>query len=114
MHESSLAKGILSAVLERARREGAVRVRSVRAWIAETERLSPESIALHFGALARGTIAEGATLHIDVRHVEARCAGCARSYLPDHHVLVCPRCGGTDGELLGCTGIGIDTMDVEG
>jgi hydrogenase nickel incorporation protein HypA/HybF len=114
MHESSLAKQILRTVLARGARENAARVRTVRGWIAETERLSVESIAFHFDSLAKGTIAEGAKLEIDVRHVEARCAACGAVYRPDHHVLVCPRCGSTDGELLGRTGIGIETMDVEG
>lgn len=114
MHESSLAKQILSTVLDRGAQEKVVRVRSVRGWIAETERLSVQSIAFHFEAHARGTIAEGATLELTVRHVEVRCAACKATYLPDHHVLLCPRCGSADGEILGRIGIGIETMDVEG
>jgi hydrogenase nickel incorporation protein HypA/HybF len=114
MHESSLAKQILSTVLGRGAQEGAARVRVVRGWIAETERLSVESITFHFQALARGTIAEDADLDLVVRHVEARCTSCAAVFLPDHHVLVCPRCGSTDGELLGRVGILIESIDVEG
>ncbi len=114
MHESSLAKQILATVLDRGAREGAVRVRAVRGWIAETERLSVESITFHFRALARGTIAEDADLDLLVRHVEARCVACGAVFLPDHHVLLCPRCGSTDGELLGRVGILVESMDVEG
>lgn len=114
MHESSLAKQILSTVLDRGAREGAARVRAVRGWIAETERLSVESITFHFRALARGTIAEDAELNLVVRHVEARCTSCAAVFLPDHHVLLCPRCGSIDGELLGRVGILIESIDVGG
>ena len=39
MHESSLGKEVLRAVLERAAEEKAKRVSLVRGWIAETERL---------------------------------------------------------------------------
>jgi hydrogenase nickel incorporation protein HypA/HybF len=112
VHESSLARQILSAVLARAAREQAVAVRSVRGWIAETEALSAESVAFHFGALAAGTVAAGARVELDVRRVDARCRACMTTYRPDHHLVLCPACGSTDGQLLGETGIGIDAIEI--
>ena len=112
MHEAALARQILSLVLDHAGAERAVVVRSVRGWIAETEALSAESVAFHFAALAGGTIASGARLELDVRRLEARCKACARTYRPDHHLVLCPDCGSTDGELLGGTGLGIETIEV--
>jgi hydrogenase nickel incorporation protein HypA/HybF len=113
MHESSLARQVLAAVLDRARREGATRIRAIRGWIAETEALSPESVRFHFDLLAKGTPAEGAELTLALLHVSARCGACGFVYAPDHHVLLCPECSSTDGELLGQTGLGIDAIDVE-
>jgi hydrogenase nickel incorporation protein HypA/HybF len=112
MHESSLGKQVLEAVLERARGAGAARVVAVHGWVAETEHLNPEAIAFHFAAHARGTPAEGATLKLDLRWVEARCSGCGAVYKPDHHVTLCPECGDTDAELLGETGIAIESIEV--
>ena len=109
MHESSLARAILREVLNRA---GGERVVTVRGWVAETETLSRESLSASFEAMARGTAAEGATLDLTVSHVAARCAGCGAEYLPEHHVLICPTCGATEGELLGRTGLGIDAIEV--
>jgi len=114
MHESSLAKKILRAVLDEAAREKVARIRVIRGSIAETERLSLDSIALHFQALAHGTVAEGATLELAVRHVEARCLACGASYRPEHHVVVCPSCASTEAALAGPVGVAIDTMVVEG
>jgi hydrogenase nickel incorporation protein HypA/HybF len=113
MHESALAKRILEVVLERSGSAAARAVRAVRGWIAETEALSPESIAFHFAALARGTPAEGARLELQLIHVEARCRACGTRYAPEHHVLLCPGCGSTDGEELGQTGLGIETLELE-
>ena len=110
MHESSLGKQILAAVLDKA---GARRVREIHGWIAETEHLDPKSISFHFEAQAKGTLAEGARLHLELRWVEARCEGCAKTYKPDHHVLLCPHCGSTDAELLGETGLGVTTIEVD-
>jgi hydrogenase nickel incorporation protein HypA/HybF len=113
MHESSLARQILDVVLVRASAEGAQRIRLVRGWVAETETLSAESLEFHFTAHARGTAAEDAKLELRLVHVQARCRSCPHTYAPEHHVLVCPACGSTEGDLLGDTGLGIDTVEVD-
>jgi hydrogenase nickel incorporation protein HypA/HybF len=114
MHESSLAQRILEVVLERAAVERARRIRVVRGWVAETEALAPESLAFHFAVRARGTIAEGARLELRLLHVEARCLACGGTYAPEHHLLLCPSCGSTEGEVLAPTGIAIETLEIDG
>ena len=113
MHEATLAARLLAAVVERATTAGASRVRAVHGWIAETEALSADSLAFHFAAHARGTVAEGADVDLRLLHVEARCRACRRTYAPEHHLTLCPACGSTDGELLGATGLGLDTLEVD-
>jgi hydrogenase nickel incorporation protein HypA/HybF len=110
MHESALARSLLAVVLERA---AGARVRVVHGWVAETEALSPESLAFHFAAHARGTRAEGARLEIELACVEARCAACEHTYVPERHVLLCPACGSTDAQLLGETGLGLRALEVD-
>lgn len=112
MHETTLARDLLRVALERAAEDGATRVTAVRGWVAETETMSAESLALHFAAHAAGTPAEGATLELDVRHVAARCEACGHEYLPEHHLLLCPECGGTEAELLGEVGLGLTEVEV--
>lgn len=113
MHESALAKRILEVVLEKATAAGTARVLRVRGWLAESEALSAEALAFHFSAHALGTQAAGAQLELTLHHVEARCRACASVYVPEHHLLWCPRCGSQDGDLLGQTGMGIDAVEVE-
>lgn len=113
MHESSLGRDVLRVVLARAAAENAQAVRVVRGWIAETEHLDPQAIAFHFAAHARGTLAEGARLELAVRWVEAACSGCGQHYRPEHHVLLCPHCGSTQAKILGETGLGLDTIEVD-
>jgi hydrogenase nickel incorporation protein HypA/HybF len=109
VHEASLARRLVDVVLAAS---GSARIRAVRGWIAETEALSPESLSFHFTAHARGTRAEDARLELRLVRVEARCRRCGRTYAPDHHLLLCPGCGATDGELLGDTGVGVDALEV--
>jgi hydrogenase nickel incorporation protein HypA/HybF len=113
MHESGLARQVLDLVCARARDEGAARIRTVSGWVAETEALSIESLRFHFAALAKGTLAEGARLELELRRVAARCARCRTEYEPDHHILLCPACGATEGALLGRTGLGIEKLELE-
>ena len=113
MHESALARSVLDAVLDLARKNGATRVRRVVGQLSETEHLHAESIQFHFTAHAVGTPAEAAHLELDLVHVPARCRACAETYPPEHHVTLCPRCGSTDAELLGAVGLRIDSLDVE-
>lgn len=113
MHESTLARQVLDTVLQRSASEGASRVREVRGWVAETESLSAESLSFHFTAHARGTSAEGARLLLELIHVEARCRTCGDTYAPEHHLLLCPMCGSTDGEQLGRTGLAVTSIEVE-
>lgn len=113
MHEATLARQVLETVLKRSSSAGASRIRAVRGWVAETESLSADSLSFHFTAHARGTSAEGARLQLELIHVEARCRTCGRTYAPEHHLLLCPVCGSTDGEQLGRTGLAITSIEVE-
>lgn len=113
VHESSLARQLLRTVIERASASGAKRVMCIRGWVAETEALAPGAIEFHFAALAPGTAAEGARLELEVTHVRARCKGCGEVYLPEHHLTLCPSCGGVEAQLLGPTGVGLDALEVE-
>jgi len=113
MHESSLARQILALALEAVQHEPAPRIRAVHGFVAETEALNAAALELHFSAHARNTRAEGARLALRVTHVQARCRECAHEYRPEHHVTLCPRCGAVEAEILGHTGFGIDTIELE-
>jgi hydrogenase nickel incorporation protein HypA/HybF len=110
MHESSLARKLVELCLQRA---GGQRVRTLRGTLAETEALSHDALLLHFAAHARGTLAEGAQLELALLHVQARCLACGECYPPAHHVLLCPRCGSTEAEQLGETGLRVESIEVD-
>jgi len=113
MHESSLGRDIVRAVVEKAEDAGAKQVRLVRGFVAETEWLNPDAIVFHFTAHARGTIAEGARLELTTSWLEADCTHCGKRYKPDHHVLLCPHCGSSDAKVLGEPGLRIESIDVD-
>lgn len=110
MHEASLGRELVAVVLARLP-EGA-RARTVRGRLSETEAISPVSVQLHFHLAAAGTPLEHAQLQLEVEHVRARCRSCRAVYLPEHHLTLCPDCGGTDGEILGDTGLWVDEVEL--
>lgn len=110
MHESSLAREVLAIVLSKT--EEGSRVRAIQGRLAETESLSREALEFHFNALARGTVAEGARLEITLVHARARCRACGETWLPEHHVMLCPRCASTECEELDPTGLWIERIEV--
>jgi hydrogenase nickel incorporation protein HypA/HybF len=113
MHESSLARSVLDAVLRLAAEQGAERVLSVAGELSETEHLHSDAIQFHFDAHARGTLAEGARLALELVHVAARCRGCGARYLPEHHVTLCPECGSVEADLLGSPGLRLSSLEIE-
>ena len=113
MHEAALARQILRTALERARSARANRIVRISGWIAETERLSVDSLRLHFQAAGAGSPAAGAALDFLVVTIEARCRRCGASFTPDHHLVLCPRCGSADdADLSHPTGFAIDRLEV--
>ena len=112
MHEAALARQILRVVLDRAQAVHARQVVRVRGWVAETERLSPESLCLHFQAAAGGPAA-AAALEFSVIAITARCRQCGMKFTPDHHLVLCPRCGAADDAALSHpAGYAIDSLEV--
>jgi hydrogenase nickel incorporation protein HypA/HybF len=113
MHETAIARRLLAVVLDRASAAGARRVLAVRATLAEPGRLCRESVVQHFVLHAAGTMAADARLDLETTLIEARCEGCSTTYVPDHGVCLCPRCGSGDGRLLGRPGLGIETLEID-
>lgn len=101
MHEFSLAEPLLKAALEVAENRGGLAVEQVCAQIGRLREVAPEALTFAFDALAKGTLAEGATLLWKDIPPRVRCAQCPAIFQPeDDRIWVCPSCGGAGGELL--------------
>ena len=66
MHESSLMTGLMRQVDSIARAQNATKVVGVRVKLGALSHMSPEHFRGHFDVASRGTLAEGATLAIEV------------------------------------------------
>lgn len=66
MHETGIVRDLVRRLDAIARDAGAERIRGVAVWLGALSQFSPEHFRIHFDADARGTLAEGAALRIEV------------------------------------------------
>ncbi len=66
MHETGLIRDVVHRLEAAARDAGAERVSSVEVWLGALSQMSAEHFREHFDAEVRGTVAEGASLKLEV------------------------------------------------
>lgn len=66
MHEASLIRGLMRKITDLAKAEDAKHVTEVRVWLGAMSHMSADHFREHFDEASRGTIAEGASLVVDV------------------------------------------------
>jgi len=114
MHELPIVQSILKTVLQSAKRENARRILSVGLAIGDLHDLIPEWVEKYFVYASRGTIAEGASLHIERIPVILRCSACKEHFSVSVYrddLVKCPVCGGYDAAIV--MGQELDIINIE-
>ncbi len=70
MHEAGVTERILEIVLEHAKQANAQRVTDVYLEVGEESGIDKDSVEMHWPLLAKGSVAEGSTLHFDAKEDE--------------------------------------------
>lgn len=99
MHEMAITSNIVDVVVKYAENNDAEEVVSVNLVIGELRDIVDELMESCFRYLARGTVAENATVSITKVPLKARCKECHVVFPADLHkpeTLVCPDCGSKD------------------
>ena len=85
MHEMSLTRDVVDAVLDHAAVARADRVLGVHMTVGEIHDIVDDLFVKCFAFLARGTAAEGARVTIDRVPLTVRCKGCGEVFDVDFH-----------------------------
>lgn len=110
MHEFSIAQSLLDSALKAAEEQKAEKVLEVDVEVGRILSIPASQLKFAFGVCARGTRAEGATLHVRTIPPRIRCHNCGfqgtlRLRVTHSHdeplYLKCPRCGSTETGVLG-------------
>lgn len=108
MHEMAITQSVVDAVCEHA---AGRRVHSVRLEVGALCAIVPAAMEFCFGLATEGTVADGATLDVDVRPGAAQCRTCAAHFELSDSILLCP-CGSADVEVLEGRDLKILSMEV--
>jgi hydrogenase nickel incorporation protein HypA/HybF len=93
MHELSLVEGIVALIEEERRRQAFSRVRRVRVHVGTLGSVEPHALRFCFGAVTRGTVADGAELSIVTVAGAGECSACHRTVALADRFDACPLCG---------------------
>jgi len=103
MHEMSIVGNVVKAVEMYAKEEGAERVTGVTLTVGALHDVVDDLMERAFRFLARGTVAEGAYLHMNKLPLRVRCQHCHAAYEANVRVresLICPDCGEHDVDIV--------------
>ncbi|MCK6512646.1 hydrogenase maturation nickel metallochaperone HypA [Myxococcota bacterium] len=87
MHELSLTRDILRVALQHANGQT---IRSIRLHVGTLTNVEISALRFCFDACAAGTLAQGATLHIDTLPARAQCLGCDQILSLPSFSALCP------------------------
>lgn len=112
MHELAVAESLLKIIQEEGKKHGISKVDQVRLRIGKLSTVVPEALSFSFEVIARGTLAEGAELAMEIVPVIGHCYDCEIDFETDGRFLLCSRCGGA---LVGLvSGKELEIVDIEG
>jgi hydrogenase nickel incorporation protein HypA/HybF len=93
MHEISLLESVVAIVEDERRKQGFSLVRTIRLTVGVLGHAEPDALRFCFDAVARGTIADGARLEIEMVPGEGLCSVCQQIVPIEDQFADCPLCG---------------------
>ena len=100
MHSLAMAQDILEAALIEAEKHNAKHVKAISVKIGDGHFTESDSLQFCLEATAKGTIAEGARIEIELVGTTARCRECTLIFLVEDDLPICPHCGDRSPEIL--------------
>jgi hydrogenase nickel incorporation protein HypA/HybF len=104
----ALTQSLVDAVCEHA---AGRRVHSVRLEVGALCAVVPDAMTFCFELATEGTVADGASLEVDMRPGQAHCRNCDTTFALTDLILLCP-CGSADVDVLAGRDLKILSMEV--
>ncbi len=113
MHEMSLCEGVLQVLEENAKEKGFVCVKTVWLEIGALSGVEVEAMRFGFGAVMKGSLADGAKLEIIELPGQAWCLTCDKNVTVKQLFDACPDCGGYKLHVTGGNEMRIKELEVK-
>ena len=111
MHEMAVTQSVLEIAIRHA--AGAIRITRLNLVIGELSGVIGESVQFYWDILAKGTIAEGSSLHFDRIKTRFRCHDCNREYEPTSRAFECPGCGSRQVTIVAGREFRLESIEVD-
>lgn len=112
MHELGLMQNIVDTVQDYARKNNVTKVVKVMLEVGQVSGVVPESLEFCFEVCTKQTVLEGAALEIERIAAVGKCKTCGEGFDLLTHSFSCPKCGGTDWEMISGRELIIKGMEV--
>jgi hydrogenase nickel incorporation protein HypA/HybF len=112
MHEQSIVASLLSMTLERAEKDNAKKIICIRLVVGELTGVEKDAVNFYFGFMAKGTMAEGASIEYEYRKPQLRCRDCNIIFPREGLRFECPQCNKPVMEIVGGRELYIDSMEI--
>lgn len=113
MHELAITQSILDVTLSEAEKAKAKQVLVVRVKIGALNGYEPECIKEYFQMLSEDTVAEKASLQIEMIPARIRCRDCGYTGEMVWYRMRCPDCQGMHVELVSGKEFLVESLDIE-
>lgn len=114
MHELPITQSLLKIALEHAETAGATKINDLHLVIGQMSSLVDDSIQFYWDIIAKGTIAEGATLHFERVPATLRCFNCGGEFsLNGREDFRCPQCQSAQVQVVGGDDFRLESIEVD-
>ncbi len=114
MHELPVTQGILSVVLETAKKHKAQRINSIDLVIGDLSSIVDDSVQFYFDILSKDTLAEGAKLNFRREAAVVTCLECEHRFTATSPLSpFCPRCNSLHLQVSGGKDFYIDSIEID-
>ena len=101
MHSLAMAQDILKAALSEAKTHEAKHIKAISVKMGDRHFIESDSLQFCLEAAAKGTIAEGAHIDVELLGTTVRCRKCAFVFPVADDLPIWPHCGDRNPEILG-------------
>ena len=112
MHELPITQSILNIALKHANEADAKRIENIHIVMGELSSNVDDSVQFYWDIIAKGTLAEGATLHFRRVPAEMQCVSCSEKFHPDDEFL-CPKCGNAGAKIIAGEEFYVEAIDID-
>ncbi len=103
---------LLSMALERAEKDNAKKIIGMKLVVGELTGVEKDAVNFYFGFMAKGTLAEGASIEYEYIKPQLRCRACNIIFPREGLSFECPKCNKKAIEIVGGRELYIESMEI--